>query len=133
MMSEGLIWFGQLLSKCRRDDRAVEVFRQATQIAPDKLECWLELIRQQLRLGLSGPAEESLELAREKLAGADRDIVEAATFVNVLENRTGLKIACIEEIAYTQGWIDRAQLEANIAKLGKSSYGAYLRNFLAGR
>ena len=65
--------------------------------------------------------------------GTHDSLVEAATFVNVLENRTGLKIACIEEIAYTQGWIDRAQLEANIAKLGKSSYGAYLRNFLAGR
>jgi glucose-1-phosphate thymidylyltransferase len=62
--------------------------------------------------------------------GTHDSLVEAATFVNVLENRTGLKIACIEEIAFKHGWIDRAQLEANITKLGKSSYGAYLRRLL---
>jgi len=56
--------------------------------------------------------------------------VEAAQFVHVLENRTGLKIACIEEIAYKKGWIDRATMEANIGKLGKSSYGEYLRRLL---
>jgi len=63
--------------------------------------------------------------------GTHDSLIEAAQFVNVLENRTGLKIACIEEIAYKQGWIDRAGLEANIKKLGKSSYGEYLRRLLA--
>jgi glucose-1-phosphate thymidylyltransferase len=62
--------------------------------------------------------------------GTHDSLVEAATFVHVLENRTGLKIACIEEIAFKHGWIDRAQLEANITQLGKSSYGAYLRRLL---
>ena len=63
--------------------------------------------------------------------GTHDSLVEAAQFVNVLENRTGLKIACLEEIAYKAGWIDRAGLEANIKKLGKSSYGTYLRGLLA--
>lgn len=63
--------------------------------------------------------------------GTHDSLVEAATFVHVLENRTGLKIACLEEIAYKQGWIDRAGLEANIKRLGKSSYGDYLRRLLA--
>jgi glucose-1-phosphate thymidylyltransferase len=63
--------------------------------------------------------------------GTHDSLVEAATFVHVLENRTGLKIACIEEIAYKHGWIDRAGLEANIKKLGKSSYGEYLKRLLA--
>jgi glucose-1-phosphate thymidylyltransferase len=63
--------------------------------------------------------------------GTHDSLVEAATFVHVLENRTGLKIACIEEIAYTRGWIDRAGLEANIKRLGKSSYGEYLKRLLA--
>jgi glucose-1-phosphate thymidylyltransferase len=63
--------------------------------------------------------------------GTHDSLVEAATFVHVLENRTGLKIACIEEIAYKAGWIDRAGLEANIKKLGKSSYGEYLKRLLA--
>jgi glucose-1-phosphate thymidylyltransferase len=63
--------------------------------------------------------------------GTHDSLIEAAQFVHVLENRTGLKIACIEEIAYKQGWIDRAGLEANIKKLGKSSYGQYLKRLLA--
>jgi glucose-1-phosphate thymidylyltransferase len=63
--------------------------------------------------------------------GTHDSLIEAAQFVHVLENRTGLKIACIEEIAYKQGWIDRAGLEANITKLGKSAYGQYLKRLLA--
>jgi glucose-1-phosphate thymidylyltransferase len=59
--------------------------------------------------------------------GTHDSLVDAAQFVHVIENRQGLKIACIEEIAWRKGWIDRAGLEANIAKLGKSSYGGYLR------
>ena len=59
--------------------------------------------------------------------GTHDSLIDAAQFVNVIENRQGLKIACIEEIAWRQGWIDRAGLEANIARLGKSSYAAYLR------
>ena len=59
--------------------------------------------------------------------GTHDSLLEAAQFVSVIENRQGLKIACLEEIAFRQGWIDRAQLDANITKLGKSSYGAYLR------
>jgi glucose-1-phosphate thymidylyltransferase len=62
--------------------------------------------------------------------GTHDSLIEAAQFVHVLENRTGLKIACIEEIAHKKGWIDRAGLEANIKKLGKSAYGAYLKRLL---
>ncbi len=63
--------------------------------------------------------------------GTHDSLIEAAQFVHVLENRTGLKIACLEEIAYKQGWIDRSGLEANIKKLGKSSYGEYLKRLIA--
>jgi glucose-1-phosphate thymidylyltransferase len=59
--------------------------------------------------------------------GTHDSLLEAAQFVHVIENRQGLKIACLEEIAWRKSWIDRAGLEANIAKLGKSSYAAYLR------
>jgi glucose-1-phosphate thymidylyltransferase len=62
--------------------------------------------------------------------GTHDSLLDAAQFVNVIENRQGLKIACLEEIAFTSGWIDRAQLEAQIARLGKSNYGAYLRRLL---
>src|SRR3954470_21481450 len=60
--------------------------------------------------------------------GTHDSLLEAAQFVHVIENRQGLKIACIEEIAWRKGWIDRATLDATIAKLGKSTYGAYLRH-----
>src|SRR4051794_34008723 len=63
--------------------------------------------------------------------GTHDSLLEAAQFVSVIENRQGLKIACLEEIAFRKGWIDRAQLESNIAKLGKSGYGAYLRRLLS--
>ena len=63
--------------------------------------------------------------------GTHDSLMQAAQFVEVLENRTGLKIACLEEIAYKKGWIDRVGLEANIRKLGKSSYGEYLKRLLA--
>ncbi|MEO7413857.1 MAG: sugar phosphate nucleotidyltransferase, partial [Opitutaceae bacterium] len=63
--------------------------------------------------------------------GTHDSLLEAAQFVSVIENRQGLKIACLEEIAFRRGWIDRGQLEANITKLGKSGYGAYLRRLLS--
>jgi glucose-1-phosphate thymidylyltransferase len=59
--------------------------------------------------------------------GTHDSLIEAAQFVHVIENRQGLKIACLEEIAFRQGWIDRALLDLNIKKLGKSSYAGYLR------
>jgi glucose-1-phosphate thymidylyltransferase len=62
--------------------------------------------------------------------GTHDSLLDAGQFVSVIENRQGLKIACLEEIAFSSGWIDRGQLEAQIARLGKSSYGAYLRRLL---
>jgi glucose-1-phosphate thymidylyltransferase len=81
----------------------------------------LYLERGQLHVELFGRGTAWLDTGTHDL------LMEAAQFVHVLENRTGLKIACIEEIAYKQGWIDQAGLEANIKKLGKSSYGQYLK------
>jgi glucose-1-phosphate thymidylyltransferase len=85
----------------------------------------LYLERGQLHVELFGRGTAWLD------TGTHDSLIEAAQFVHVLENRTGLKIACLEEIAYKKGWIDRAGLEANIKRLGKSSYGEYLRRLLA--
>jgi glucose-1-phosphate thymidylyltransferase len=57
----------------------------------------------------------------------------AAQFVQVIEKRQGLKIACLEETAFHQGWIDRAQLESQMEHHGTSAYGAYLRRLLEDR
>jgi glucose-1-phosphate thymidylyltransferase len=62
--------------------------------------------------------------------GTHDSLLDAAQFVHVIENRQGLKIACLEEIAFRSGWIDRGQLEAQIQKLGKSNYGTYLKRLL---
>lgn len=59
--------------------------------------------------------------------GTHDSLLEAGEFVGIISNRQGQKIACLEEIAYTKGWIDDAQLDEQIARLGKSSYGAYLK------
>jgi glucose-1-phosphate thymidylyltransferase len=58
--------------------------------------------------------------------GTPEAMIEGSEFVRTLENRTGQKIGCVEEVAYRQGFIDKAQLLA-LAKLNeKSSYGRYL-------
>jgi glucose-1-phosphate thymidylyltransferase len=62
--------------------------------------------------------------------GTHESLMEAAEFVSVIERRQGLKIACLEEIALRNKWITLADVEAQIARLGKSSYGAYLRRLL---
>ncbi|QBX38785.1 glucose-1-phosphate thymidylyltransferase RfbA [Brevundimonas sp. S30B] len=59
--------------------------------------------------------------------GTPDSLIEAAEFVRTLEKRQGFKIACPEEIAYDQGFIDAAQLERLADDLGKSDYGRYLR------
>jgi len=62
--------------------------------------------------------------------GTHDSLMEASLFIHTIEKRQGLKVACPEEIAYRQGYIDAAQLKALAAKLGKSSYGDYLRRLL---
>jgi len=59
--------------------------------------------------------------------GTPESLLEAAEFVATLERRQGMKIACPEEIAFRQSFIDRNQLNAAIEKLGKSDYAQYLR------
>jgi glucose-1-phosphate thymidylyltransferase len=62
--------------------------------------------------------------------GTPDSLLEAAEFVRTLEKRQGFKIACPEEIAYRQGFIDACGLEKLADTLGKSTYGAYLRGLL---
>ena len=58
--------------------------------------------------------------------GTFDSLSEASTFVEVLEKRQGLKIACLEAIAYEMGWIDAEQLAAAAAPMAKNQYGQYL-------
>jgi glucose-1-phosphate thymidylyltransferase len=63
--------------------------------------------------------------------GTHDSLIEAAVFIETIEKRQGLKVACPEEIAYRLGWIDREQLEKLIVRVGKSAYGHYLRTVFA--
>lgn len=62
--------------------------------------------------------------------GTHQSLLEAGQYVQVIEARQGLKIACIEEIAYRQGFIDKAQFAKLAEALKKSSYGQYLIDLL---
>jgi glucose-1-phosphate thymidylyltransferase len=63
-------------------------------------------------------------------AGNPRDLFDASQFVSSIEERQGLKIACLEEIAFNKGWIDKAVINKRIKFYGKCSYAEYLRNIL---
>jgi glucose-1-phosphate thymidylyltransferase len=62
--------------------------------------------------------------------GTFASLMQAGQFVQVIEERQGLRIGCIEEVAYKKGWIDAAQLEAVATPLVKSGYGEYLLKLL---
>jgi glucose-1-phosphate thymidylyltransferase len=62
--------------------------------------------------------------------GTHRSLLEASNFIEVLEERTGMKIACLEEIAWHNGWIKEADIQAVAESMGKSTYADYLRSLL---
>ena len=62
--------------------------------------------------------------------GTHESLLEAASFIQVIEKRQGLKVACPEEIAYRAGYIDKQHLERLASVLDNSGYGAYLRGIM---
>jgi glucose-1-phosphate thymidylyltransferase len=62
--------------------------------------------------------------------GTPRSLIEAGTFIEAIEERQGLKVACLEEIAWQNGWIGEAEVRAAAESMGKSSYAAYLHVLL---
>ena len=58
--------------------------------------------------------------------GTHNSLYEASTFIECIEKRQGLKIACLEEIAYKKGWITTEQLKENAESMKKNEYGQYL-------
>ncbi len=63
--------------------------------------------------------------------GTHDSLMEASHFVHTIEARQGLKVACLEEIAYHQGWLSREQLARQAEALSKTGYGQYLQRLLA--
>jgi glucose-1-phosphate thymidylyltransferase len=63
-------------------------------------------------------------------AGSIKDLYDASSFVSTLENRQGLKIACLEEIALGNGWINKKQIKSAIKFYGKCDYSNYLNQLI---
>jgi glucose-1-phosphate thymidylyltransferase len=62
--------------------------------------------------------------------GTHESLMDAASFIATLQKRQGLMVACPEEIAFHQGWIDASRLQALAAPLAKNAYGQYLLSLL---
>ncbi len=88
----------------------------------DLNRCYLE--RGQLSVEIMGRGYAWLD------TGTHESMLEASQFIATLEKRQGLKVACPEEIAWRQRWIDAAQVEQLAAPLAKNGYGQYLQRLL---
>ena len=64
--------------------------------------------------------------------GTHDSLSEASTFIEVIEKRQGLKVACLEEIAFRQGWIGREKLLELAEPMKKNDYGRYLIDLASG-
>jgi len=62
--------------------------------------------------------------------GTHDSLMEASHFVQTIEARQGLKVACLEEIAFNQGWLSAEQLGHQAEALSKTGYGRYLQRLL---
>jgi glucose-1-phosphate thymidylyltransferase len=107
------------------DNRVVQIARDLKPSARGELEITdvnkVYLGMKALRVELLGRGIAWLD------TGTPQSLLEASNFVETVENRQGLKVGCIEEIAFRRGFIDAGQLERLAGKLGKSEYGRYLR------
>ena len=65
-------------------------------------------------------------------SGTHESMLEASNYIHTIEKRTGLKIACIEEIAYKLGYINKSKFEKLINSIGKNQYGEYLKKIING-
>lgn len=110
------------------DNDVIEMARHLTPSARGELEITdinrQYLARGDLRVELLGRGFAWLD------TGTPEALMEAAHFVSTIEQRQGLKIACLEEIAYHAGWIDAGELAAQARRMGPNGYGQYLSRVL---
>ncbi|MEO4046311.1 glucose-1-phosphate thymidylyltransferase RfbA [Pseudomonas sp. CAU 1711] len=110
------------------DNSVVEIAKQVRPSARGELEITdinnAYLQRGELHVSLLGRGFAWLD------TGTHDSLMEASHFVQTIEARQGLKVACLEEIAYRQGWLCADSLKRQAAVLGKTGYGRYLQRLL---
>ena len=113
------------------DDQVCDIAAQLTPSARGEYEITdvnrHYLQRDQLRVEIMGRGMAWLD------TGTHESLLDAGHFIQTIETRQGLKVACPEEVAWRAGWINDAQLEALAAPLAKSGYGEYLHGLLSGK
>ena len=106
------------------DDQVVEIARGLEPSGRGELEITdvnrVYLEREQLQVETLGRGTAWLD------TGTHETLLEAGMFVSMLESRQGLKIACVEEIAWRMGWIDAGQLQRLAEPMSGNGYGQYL-------
>jgi len=111
------------------DNGVVDIAKQIRPSARGELEITdvnnVYLERGELHVSLLGRGFAWLD------TGTHDSLMEASHFVQTIEARQGLKVACLEEIAYQQGWLSTERLQRQAAALGKTGYGQYLLRLLA--
>ncbi|WP_341667899.1 glucose-1-phosphate thymidylyltransferase RfbA [Alcaligenes sp. SDU_A2] len=110
------------------DNRVIDIARQIRPSARGELEI-TDANNTYLRLG-----ELNVSLLGRGFAwldsGTHESLMEAGSFIRTIEHRQGMKVACLEEIAFNQGWLDRQQLGEQADALRKTGYGQYLQRLL---
>jgi len=106
------------------DDKVVEMAKSVKPSSRGELEITslnqMYLDRDELQVEVLGRGFAWLD------TGTHDSLVEASQFIHTIEKRQGMKVACLEEIAFKRGWLDRSQVEKQAKMLHKTEYGRYL-------